>query len=299
MPSLDPQLQSRIGAVAQTVEKYLDSLLPIPGENERRLFDAMRYSTLDGGKRLRAFLTISAGQMFNVAPECAYRAAATIEMVHSFALIHDDLPAMDDSDTRRGKPASHKQFDEATAILAGDGLLALAFEILADPATHEDPRVRIMLVETLARSSGPNGMAGGQMLDLIAETTPFDIGAITRLQRMKTGEMIAAACLFGAILGKANPPQRQALTNYAHALGLAFQIVDDLLDAEGDEETMGKPARKDAAANKATFVSILGVDRARQQAQILVDQAIGYLRIFDGRATDLEQIAQFVVTRSS
>ncbi len=299
MPSLDPQLLDKIGAVASTVDKYLDKLLPDSDYGERRLFDAMRYATLGGGKRLRAFMLLSAGGMFNVAPECSYRAAAAIEMVHTYALVHDDLPAMDDSDTRRGKPATHKQFDEATAILAGDGLLTAAFEVLVDPATHSDPRIRLGLVECLAKAAGPNGMVGGQMLDLIAETTQFDIGAITRLQRMKTGEMIAASCVMGGILGNASPPQRQALVNYAHAVGLAFQIVDDLLDAEGDPEQMGKPARKDAVANKATFVSVLGADRARQQAQILIDQAIGHLRMFDGRGEDLEQIAQFVVTRSS
>lgn len=299
MPSLDPQLLNKISAVAKNVEKYLDRLLPDSDYAERQLFDAMRYATLGGGKRLRPFLCISAAKMFNVADECAYRAAAAIEMVHSYSLAHDDLPAMDNSDTRRGQPSVHKQFDEATSILAGDALLTYAFEVLSSPLTHEDPHVRLGLVETLAKAAGPNGMVGGQMLDLIAESQQFDIGAITRLQRMKTGEMIAAATQFGAILGKADPRQRQALANYAQAVGLAFQIVDDLLDAEGDSATIGKPTGQDAQNNKATFVSILGADRARQQANLLIEQAISHLRVFNGRGDDLEQIAQFVVTRSS
>lgn len=300
MPSLDPQLLEKTTAVAQGVEKFIDRLLPSSQhDTERRLFEAMRYAALAGGKRLRPFLVMSSAKLFNVADECAYRAAAALEITHTYALIHDDLPAMDNSDLRRGKPSAHKQFDEATAILAGDALLTFAFEILSDPLTHEDPRVRLGLIETLAKAAGPTGMCGGQMLDMIAETTQFDIGTITRLQRMKTGEMIAASTQFGAILGKAAAPQRQALANYGHAVGLAFQIVDDILDAEGDSAAMGKPAGKDAAAGKATFVSILGVERARQQAHLLVDQAISHLRIFDGRAENLEQIAQFVVTRSN
>lgn len=299
MPSLDPLLLDKISTAAKTVEKYMDRVLPNATDGEARLFDAMRYGSLGGGKRLRPFLVVSAAKMFNVADECSFRAAAAVEMVHSYSLIHDDLPAMDNSDTRRGQPSVHKKFDEATAILAGDALLTQAFEVLVDPLTHEDPRVRMGLVEALAKAAGPNGMCGGQMLDLLAETQQFDIGAITRLQRMKTGEIIAAACQFGAILGKATDKQRQSLANYGYAVGLAFQIVDDLLDAEGDAATMGKPTGQDAAAGKATFVSILGAERARQQANLLVEQAISHLRIFDGRAGDLEQIAQFVVSRSS
>jgi len=220
-------------------------------------------------------------------------------MVHAYSLVHDDLPAMDDDDLRRGKPTVHRAFDEATAILAGDGLLTMAFEILSDPETHEDARVRCNLVAALARASGPRGMVGGQMLDLIAETTEFDIGAITRLQRMKTGDMIAFSACAGAILGRASPPQMHALQAYAHDLGLAFQIVDDLLDAEGTEDEVGKPVGRDDQAGKATFVSILGIDRARDQARRLADQAAQHLEIFDGRAEMLKAVASYVVERRS
>lgn len=204
---------------------------------------------------------------------------------------------MDNSDLRRGRPTVHKRFDDATAILAGDALLTLAFEVLADPATHEDPKVRCSLVAALAKAAGMHGMVGGQMLDLIAETTQFDMGATTRLQRLKTGEMIAFSCCAGAILGRASPPQMQALHNYAHDLGLAFQIADDLLDIDGDPSVTGKPARQDAAAGKATFVSILGVERARDQARLLADQAARHLEVFDGRADILKSVATYVVER--
>jgi farnesyl diphosphate synthase len=204
---------------------------------------------------------------------------------------------MDNSDLRRGRPTVHRQFDHATAILAGDALLTLAFEVLADPATHEDPKVRCSLVAGLAKAAGMHGMVGGQMLDLIAEHEQFDMGATTRLQRLKTGEMIAFSCCAGAILGKASQPQMQALHNFAHDLGLAFQIADDLLDIDGDPAITGKPVQQDAAAGKATFVSILGADRARDQARLLADQAARHLEIFDERADLLKAVATYVVER--
>jgi farnesyl diphosphate synthase len=206
---------------------------------------------------------------------------------------------MDNSDLRRGVPTAHKQFDEATAILAGDALLTLAFEILADSRTHDDPQVRLRLITALAKASGVHGMVGGQMLDLIAETTQLDIGAITRLQRLKTGELIAFSAEAGAILGKASPQQHNALRAYAHDLGLAFQIIDDLLDAEGTEEQTGKSVGRDAKAGKATFVTILGPERARNQAKLLSEQAIQHLGVFQGRAKHLEDVARFVVDRKS
>jgi farnesyl diphosphate synthase len=218
-------------------------------------------------------------------------------MVHAYSLIHDDLPAMDNSDLRRGRPTCHKQFDDATAILAGDGLLTMAFGVLADSDTHGDPAVRSELVGALATAAGPAGMVGGQMIDLIAETTPLDIGAITRLQRMKTGALIAFSCEAGAILAKAPVELHTALRFYAHDLGLAFQIADDLLDVEGDAAETGKPVGADATAGKATFVSILGVERARAQAQLLVGQAVAHLDVFESRAELLRQVARFVVNR--
>jgi farnesyl diphosphate synthase len=218
-------------------------------------------------------------------------------MVHAYSLIHDDLPAMDNSDLRRGRPTSHKEFDEATAILAGDGLLTMAFEVLAHPDTHGDPAVRCELVSALATAAGPAGMVGGQMIDLIAEKQVLDIGAITRLQRMKTGALIAFSCEAGAILAKAPAELRTALRGYAHDLGLAFQIADDLLDVEGSAAETGKPVGADAAAGKATFVSILGVERARAQADLLVGQAVAHLDLFEQRAELLRQIARYVVSR--
>ncbi|MCG5238219.1 polyprenyl synthetase family protein [Azospirillum doebereinerae] len=282
---------------ARAVEDTIGRLLPSTDLAEARLFDAMRYGSLNGGKRLRPFLVMKSADLFGVNPDCAIRVAAAVEMVHSYSLVHDDLPAMDDGELRRGRPTCHRQFDEATAILAGDGLLTFAFEVLADHATHEDPNIRCQLVTALAKAAGGHGMVGGQMLDLIAEHETFDLGTTTRLQRMKTGEMIAFSCEAGGILGKAAPPQRAALRAYAHDLGLAFQIVDDLLDVEGTEAETGKTVGRDAQAGKATFVSILGRDRARSQAEILASQASAHLDIFEGRADMLKAVADFVVAR--
>ncbi len=284
---------------ASAVTETLERILPKSEFPESKLFDAMRYGVLAGGKRLRPFLVMSSAQIFGVSDDCALRAAAAVECVHCYSLIHDDLPAMDDSDLRRGQPTVHKRYDDATAILAGDALLTLAFEILTDPRTHEDPAVRCRLVTSLAKASGVHGMVGGQMLDLIAETTPLDIGAITRLQRLKTGELIACSAEAGAILGKASTQHHNALRAYAHDLGLAFQIIDDLLDAEGTEAETGKPVGADAKAGKATFVTILGADRARQQAKLLSEQAIHHLAVFEGRAKHLEDVARFVVDRKN
>jgi farnesyl diphosphate synthase len=297
MPSVSDELKTAMTSAARNVEDVMERLLPDSGQAERKLFEAMRHGALVGGKRLRPFLLINSSKLFGVSDISAVRAAAAIEFVHCYSLIHDDLPAMDNSDLRRGKPTVHKVFDDATAILAGDALLTYAFEILADPLTHEDPNVRCHLIAALSKASGANGMVGGQMLDLVAETTELDIGAITRLQRMKTGELIAFSCEAGAILGKSSPPQRHALRAYAHDLGLAFQIIDDLLDAEGSEEKTGKSVGRDQEAGKATFVSILGIERARAQANLLAEQAVRHLNIFEGRARALEQVARFVVER--
>ncbi|PKU22582.1 farnesyl-diphosphate synthase [Telmatospirillum siberiense] len=258
----------------------------------------MRYSTLDGGKRLRPFFVLQTSRLFNVAEEAAIRVAAAIEMVHCYSLVHDDLPAMDDDDLRRGRPTCHKAFDEATAILAGDALLTKSFEVVAGPNTHSDPQVRCELVRELALAAGGQGMVGGQMFDLRAAELDMDVQAVTRLQNLKTGRLIDFSCEAGAILGKAAWQLRQALKAYAHDLGLAFQIADDLLDVEGDPEKVGKGLRKDAEAGKATFVSLLGIERARAQAEMLSRQAAQHLDCFDDKADLLREAARFVVERS-
>ncbi len=294
---MQTDLKTAMADMAADVERAILHLLPTTDLPESRVLEAMRYGCLNGGKRLRPFLVCQSAALFGVNPDCALRVAVAVEFVHSYSLVHDDLPAMDNGELRRGQPTVHRKFDEATAILAGDGLLTYAFEVLADPATHEDPNVRCQLVAALAKAAGPHGMVGGQMLDLIAEHEAFDLGTTTRLQRMKTGDMIAFSCEAGGILGKAPPPQRLALRAYAHDLGLAFQIVDDLLDVEGTEAETGKSVGRDAEAGKSTFVSILGRDRARSQAAMLAVQAKAHLEIFDGRADILKAVADFVVAR--
>jgi farnesyl diphosphate synthase len=281
----------------ELTDALLDRLLATPPGLEARVYEAMRYSAIAPGKRLRAVMALATARLFSVARTSALQVAAAIEMVHAYSLIHDDLPGMDNSDLRRGRPTCHKAFDEATAILAGDGLLTMAFEVLSHPDAHGDPAVRCELVAALASAAGGAGMVGGQMIDLIAETQTLDIGAITRLQRMKTGALIAFSCEAGAILAKAPHESRTALRGYAHDLGLAFQIADDLLDIEGSTEETGKPVGADAAAGKATFVSILGIERARAQARLLVDQAVAHLDLFEQKAELLRQVARFVVNR--
>lgn len=289
--------QARLAAVADTVTQAMDGLLPPDDGPEGRLMEAVRYAALLGGKRVRPYLTLGSAKLFNVNEQCALRAAAAIEMVHCYSLVHDDLPAMDDDDLRRGQLTVHVKYDEATAILAGDALLTRAFEILADDATHQDAQVRAELVAALAQAAGPFGMVGGQMLDLVAHQHDLDMNEIARLQRLKTGALINFAVMAGAILGKASDGARQKLAGYAHDLGLAFQIVDDLLDVEGSAEEVGKRTGKDAEQGKATFVSLLGVDGARDQARRLGDQAIEHLEIFEEKADPLREMAHFVVQR--
>jgi farnesyl diphosphate synthase len=286
-----------LAEAVQMTDAALEKLLVVPPGLEARVYEAMRYSALAPGKRLRPFLVLASSDLFGVAQRCALQVAAAGEMVHAYSLVHDDLPAMDDSDLRRGRPTCHKEFDEATAVLAGDGLLTAAFEVLADPDTHGDPAVRCELVGALAGAAGAAGMVGGQMIDLIAEHQTLDIGAITRLQRMKTGALIAFSCEAGAILAKAPHELRIALRGYAHDLGLAFQIADDLLDVEGSAEETGKPVGADIASGKATFVSILGTKRAREQAERLIQQAMAHLDLFEQRAELLREAARFVITR--
>lgn len=292
-----PQLQSALNEMADAVNRTMERLLPDTDLAESRLFDAMRHGSLGGGKRLRPFLAMQSAFLFNVDSSRARRVAAAIEFVHCYSLIHDDLPSVDNAALRRGKPTVHKQYDEATAILAGDALLTLAFEVLSERETHEDPRVRCELIRELAKAAGATGMVGGQMLDLIGEHEEFDLGTISRLQRMKTGALMALSCEAGAILGRSSEPQRRALKNYAHDLGLAFQVTDDILDVEADPQDTGKDTGKDEDAGKATFVSTMGKESAKERAEMLVQQAVRHLNIFEGRANMLKELAFYVLER--
>ncbi len=292
-----PSFEDELADIARLTDAALVRLIPNGDGPESQVLDAMRYSTLAGGKRIRPLLVIATADLFNVSRTSSERVAAAIEMVHTYSLVHDDLPAMDDDDLRRGRPTCHMEFDEATAILAGDGLLTLAFEVIADGETHGLGEIRAELALELARAIGAQGMVGGQMLDLLAAEHELDVPEITRLQRMKTGALISCSCQAGAILGKAGEHQRHMLAAYAHDLGLAFQIVDDLLDLEGDAEEMGKRTGKDDHAGKATFVSLLGAERARDQADILTEQAIKHLEIFAEKGKLLRDLAGYVIKR--
>jgi farnesyl diphosphate synthase len=299
-PTMDPKLRKAIDEVASALNEKMGKLLPAAENGEGRVIEAMRYSALSGGKRLRPFIAVTAAKMFGVGKDSALQVGAAIEFVHTYSLVHDDLPSMDNDDTRRGQPSCHIMFDEATALLAGDGLLTLAFETLADEATHVDPKVRLELVYALSQAAGCLGMVGGQMMDLLAESRDdMSIPEIIRLQRMKTGRLFGFACEAGAILGKASQPMRHALSRYANDLGLAFQMTDDLLDVEGNEKDMGKAARKDKTQGKATLVGAIGIERAREQAFILADQAKNHLRSFDERADMLRLLADYVVEGKS
>ncbi|MBX9701065.1 MAG: polyprenyl synthetase family protein [Acetobacteraceae bacterium] len=290
-----------MGAAAAEIDAALDSLLPAVEGPEARLYEAMRYAAIGGGKRLRGFLVLEGARQFGVSRSAALRVAGAIEMVHAYSLVHDDLPAMDDDDLRRGKPTAHKAFDEATAILAGDALQCHAFTVLAEEDTHSAPSVRAELVRCLSRAAGPRGMCGGQMLDMLAERSgeTLDEVAIGRLQTMKTGRLIEFAAEAGAILGKAPSSQRHALCLYGRDLGAAFQIADDLLDATASAEETGKRTGKDAEAGKATLVGLLGIERARLQAERLVAQARNHLDSFGERADMLRLLAEFVIARRS
>ena len=282
-----------------TMTATLDALLPPPTGPESKLFEAMRYAALANGKFLRPYLVRTSAAMFDV-PEPQYlRAGAAVEMVHNYSLIHDDLPAMDDDDMRRGWPSCHKAFDEATAILAGDALLTLSFEVLAGTETHPDAQVRSDLVAALAMRAGGAGMVGGQVIDLESEHADVDAALIARLETMKTGALIAFSTAAGGMLGSAGAEAVKTLETFGFELGLAFQITDDLLDVEGDEDDVGKKVGKDADAGKATFVSALGVDGARREACQVTDRALARLDAFGARADELRSVAEFVLTRKS
>ncbi len=308
---LDPEniFKQRLDQAAAETETLLDRLmLPVPlsGEIARppRLLEVMRYASLGGGKRFRPFLIVETAALFGVDRQRALMVGAALELIHCYSLVHDDLPAMDNDDLRRGRPTAHKAYDEASAILAADAHQTLAFDILSRPETHPDAGIRIALVTALARASGLGGMVGGQILDLAAEGR-FDNGApqkldedaIRTLQGMKTGALLRFACVAGAILGKANADQRASLERYGGIIGEAFQIADDILDVEGDTTTVGKATGKDSAANKATLVSMLGVGKAKERLKALVDEAERRLESFGSAADILKSAARFVAER--
>ena len=288
---------ARAATVAADIDRAFDALLAIPDDPRHRLYEAMRHAAIGGGKRLRPLLVQATCDLFNISRESALRVGLAIECIHVYSLVHDDLPAMDDDDMRHGRPTVHKVFGEATGVLAGDSLHAMAFSILADEATSGDPFVRSELVQTLAFAAGAHGMAGGQMIDMVAETEPFDLRTITRLQQLKTGALLGASVEMGAIIGRVPPEGRTHLRAYARDIGLAFQIADDLLDYEGDEDKAGKALRKDAEHGKQTFVSLLGPERAREQAHMLVSQAIDHLASHGTEADLLRALARYIVER--
>jgi farnesyl diphosphate synthase len=296
----------RLDATAADTETLLTRLLsdtPLSGEIERprRLMESMRYSSLNGGKRLRPFLVVESAAMFGVPRDAALMAGAALECIHCYSLIHDDLPSMDNSDLRRGRPTAHKKYDDATAILAGDGLLTIAFDIITRDEVHKDPTVRLLLTRALARAAGVGGMVGGQIMDLAGEgrfgdREPPDVA---KLQQMKTGALLKYGCIAGALLGQAPKDHYDALDTYGHALGEAFQIADDLLDVEGDAAALGKPAGQDAAAGKTTFVTLLGIDGAKARVRDLLTQADAALAPFGAKGDVLRAASRFVAERQN
>ncbi|MES2137109.1 MAG: farnesyl diphosphate synthase [Pseudomonadota bacterium] len=294
---LAQELDSEARRVSAEVDSFFAKLLTPTGDAREPLYEAMRHAAIGGGKRLRPMLTMAASRLFAIDRVRALRVGCAIEAIHVYSLIHDDLPCMDDAELRRGKATTHKAFGEAEAVLAGDSLHALAFEILAHPATHDDPWVRSDLVLELARAAGPGGMAGGQMMDLAAENQQLDLPSITRLQQLKTGALIEYSIEAACIMIKMPPEARTPYRGYARNIGLAFQIADDLIDHSGDALAAGKPTGRDANAGKATFVSLLGEERARQQAGFLVNQAIEHLSGHGNEADLLRTIARFAIER--
>ncbi|MGB7370645.1 polyprenyl synthetase family protein [Erythrobacter sp.] len=292
-------LSGGLKRVQTEVDACFESFLPIPDDTRARLVEAMRYAAIGSGKRVRPLLVASTADLFGVDRDAAIQTGTAVEAIHVYSLIHDDLPCMDDDDLRHGKPTLHHEFDEATAVLAGDALHALAFEMLADGGTSADPFVRSELIATLGTASGMNGMAGGQMMDIAADEAGvnYDLHAVTRLQQLKTGALLAASVEMGAILGRVPPEGRTHLRAYARDIGLAFQIADDLLDVEGDQDKAGKALRKDEGQGKQTFVTLMGADKAREQARALVDQAVAHLGNHGGEADMLRAIARFIVER--
>jgi farnesyl diphosphate synthase len=302
----EEDFQGRLTAVADATESMLDRLLsppPLPRETLRppRFLAAMRYASLGGGKRLRPFLMVETARLFGAEGEGVLRAATAVEMVHCYSLVHDDLPALDNDDLRRGRPTTHRAYDEATAILVGDGLLTYAFDVTADPATDPDPAIRAALVLALARAAGLGNMVGGQVLDLEAEAAaaPHTPEAVIMLQSMKTGALLRYAVEAGAILGRADTAAKAALSRYGQAIGAAFQVADDILDVEADESALGKRAGKDASRNKATLVAALGLEAARARRDKLAAEAITALAKFGEKGAILREAARFAVARKN
>jgi farnesyl diphosphate synthase len=290
-------IEERLRATADRIHRAMDALLPAAQGPEEQLLAAMRYAALGAGKRLRPFLMLESGRLFDADETPLVRAACAVEFIHTYSLIHDDLPSMDDDDVRRGRPTVHKAFDEATAVLAGDALQTFAFEVLADPATHPDPQMRCLLIAGLAHASGPQGMVAGQMIDMRSEVVAGDQAAVARMNRLKTGALISWSVDAGALIGCASDEARHALARYATDLGVLFQMVDDLIDAAGDPEEAGKAVAKDAAAGKVNLVSLLGVDGARARVRLLAAQAQKHLAIFGPRAKVLSEAVDFILER--
>lgn len=290
-------LEARLRDAAERTNTALDGLLPRPHGPEGRLLEAMRYAALDGGKRLRPFFTLEVGRLFDCDETSILRSACAIECVHTYSLIHDDLPCMDDDDLRRGRPTLHRQYGEATALLAGDALLTFAFELLADPETHRDPQMRCLLITGLAKAAGPLGMVAGQAADMAGAEVGSDLIAVTRMNRQKTGALINYAVEAGALIGCASETERTALSRYAHDVGLAFQMVDDLLDAEGVVRDTGKAVGKDRDRGKVNFVTVLGAEATRERVGMLAVQAKQHLAPLGPRARILLDTVDFIVER--
>lgn len=297
MTTMPPRLVEAFERVQSDIDSAFDAFLPVPDDSRARLVEAMRYAAIGAGKRMRPLLLVATSELFGVNRNAAINAGCAVEAIHAYSLIHDDLPCMDDDAMRHGKPSVHKAFDDATAVLAGDCLHALAFDILTQLDTSADPFVRSELVATLARASGHDGMAGGQMMDIVSQEENYDLRQITRLQQLKTGALLAASVEMGAVLGRVPPEGRAHLRAYARDIGLAFQIADDLLDVEGDEAKAGKALRKDEEQGKQTFVTLMGVEQARAQATMLVEQAGRHLSSYGEDARLLVELADFVVKR--
>ena len=297
MTTMPPRLGEAFERVQSDIDSAFDAFLPVPDDSRARLVEAMRYAAIGAGKRMRPLLLVATSELFGVNRNAAINAGCAVEAIHAYSLIHDDLPCMDDDAMRHGKPSVHKAFDDATAVLAGDCLHALAFDILTQLDTSADPFVRSELVATLARASGHDGMAGGQMMDIVSQEENYDLRQITRLQQLKTGALLAASVEMGAVLGRVPPEGRAHLRAYARDIGLAFQLADDLLDVEGDEAKAGKALRKDEEQGKQTFVTLMGVEQARAQATMLVEQAGRHLSSYGEDARLLVELADFVVKR--
>ena len=294
---MDGGLKNALDRIQRDVDSAFDAYLPVPDDTRASLVEAMRYAAIGGGKRVRPLLLVETAALYGADRDAAVAAGCAVEAIHAYSLIHDDLPCMDDDALRHGKPTVHKAFDEATAVLAGDSLHALAFDILTRDSVSTDPFVRAELVSILARASGHEGMAGGQVMDMAADHNTYDLTQITRLQQLKTGALLSASVEMGAALARVPGEGRTGLRAYARDIGLAFQIADDLLDVEGDEALAGKALRKDEGQGKQTFVTLMGVEKARAQAQMLVEQANGHLASHGEKAATLRKLARFIVER--